>query len=83
MTVGRIIGIAIVAVLGGVITGFVARSFIIGIAFPILVIIFIAMQKSLKNIRSENTEEIKKDTLKTNPENKEEQSSSTQPNNPS
>lgn len=83
MTVGRIIGIAIVAVLGGVITGFVARSFIIGILFPILVIIFIAMQKSLKSIRSENTEEIKKDTLKTNPENKEEQSSSTQPNNPS
>jgi len=53
MTVGRTVAIILLAIIVGAIAGFVGKSIFVGIGFPILLIGFYAIGKSLKKMTKE------------------------------
>jgi hypothetical protein len=53
MTVGKTVAIVVLAIIGGAIAGLVSKSIFVGVGFPILLIGFYAIEKSLKKMTKE------------------------------
>lgn len=53
MTVGRTVAIILLAIIVGAVAGFIGKSIFVGIGFPILLIGFYAIGRSLKKMTKE------------------------------
>jgi hypothetical protein len=53
MTIGTLVALIILAIIGGAIAGLITKSLVVGIGFPVLLIAFFLMKKSLDRVKRE------------------------------